>query len=688
LSRFGGRLATIPLMVGLVAPGTGAPAEPPDPGESTTAAEPIVIESLALTGVDAGAAAYLLSGQRGGEVLGEVIWTIGEPSADVAAVHVVLVVEVDGNTLFEGTAAYTVPIELYGYLLNDVGTVVEHLSQGLNFDRRLQVSAVEGAGCKFVGAFEVEPGRYSLRVMARNRLSGRFFLARQDIEIPSSSGGELTLLPPLVPHPTTSWVIVTQPGLDTGITARSMHGLGGWPSARPLWPTDAPLEMILGSSVVTEGHTLRARLIDVTGRITHEPEIVVGEESAASGGLVFHRISVAASDVPAGGYRLMVDLVDNDSGRAVSQSLPVVLISGTSMTAWTDLTRAEKSDNPAEISPPQEVTEGTLRKNTIRRKYLEALALLAEGDLFSARRAVADLERRATAAATAKGWMQLREVEIRTAAALARTQPASVMAVTLLHSELYSWYVARRRYGLAEHSWAIAVEFAEGSRKLKPWKPPEGFAEAVLLDLASALARAGQIRAAYTSLDRVVQLAPDNPEALLGLGAIYERSGDINKAAQVFQQLVDTHPNHREARLRLAVSRARLGSSKTAERLLFELLGARAPQWIHTLVYQELARLMVADKRSDRAEGLLRDAIERIPHNQRLRIQLAHVLDLAGRSGEATTMMEELGSFGGQLSTSPRVRYAAWPDLKLDGARKLLAEVRAPAISALGEALQ
>jgi hypothetical protein len=64
------------------------------------------------------------------------------------------------------------------------------------------------------------------------------------------------------------------------------------------------------------------------------------------------------------------------------------------------------------------------------------------------------------------------------------------------------------------------------------------------------------------------------------------------------------------------------------------------------------------------------------------------VLDLAGRSGEAAAMMEELGSFGGQLSTSPRVRYSEWPDLQLDGARKLLAEAREPGISALGKALR
>ena len=122
---------------------------------------------------------------------GEVIWTIGEPSADDATVRVLLVVEVDGTSLLEGTAVHTVPIELYGYLLDDAGAVVELLSQGLQLDQDLQVAAVNEAGCKFVGALEVEPGRYSMRVMVRNRLSGRFFLARQDIEVPSSAGGEL-----------------------------------------------------------------------------------------------------------------------------------------------------------------------------------------------------------------------------------------------------------------------------------------------------------------------------------------------------------------------------------------------------------------------------------------------------------------------------------------------------------------
>ena len=57
MSRFGGRLTTILLVVWLVAPRTGAPADSPDPGEPATAAEPTAIESLALAGVDTGAAA-------------------------------------------------------------------------------------------------------------------------------------------------------------------------------------------------------------------------------------------------------------------------------------------------------------------------------------------------------------------------------------------------------------------------------------------------------------------------------------------------------------------------------------------------------------------------------------------------------------------------------------------------------
>jgi tetratricopeptide (TPR) repeat protein len=645
------------------------------------------IESIPLTGVGADAAAYLLSGQSGGEVLGKIVWALGSEPADGRPAEVLLVIEVDGASLLEGSTAHTIAVELYGYLLDESGSVVKHLSQGLLIQRGPRMDAIRAVGFKFIGSIDVAPGRYSMRIMVRNLSTRRFFLARRDVEIPSPDD-TLVLLPPLVAERSTAWVTVSTGNLDPFGAALEALGLDSWPTAQPLWSPDTPHEIVFGSTTVSTGHSLTARLADVTGRIVLEPPIELGEPTMEAGNIIFRRAVIAASDVPAGQYRLILELSDADSGRTISQSLPVVLVESSPADTWTGLTRGRITEAADSQSPEQEVSEGAVPKREIRRGYLEALGLLAAGDAFSATRSVAELETGVTSSPTAKAWMHLRDAEVRTAAALVRRRPASIMAIALLHRDLYSWYVARRMYGLAEHSWSLAAELAEGARSLDPWKPPEGFPESLLIDLAASLARSGQTRAAHTSLERAVKLAPDNAQALLGLGAIYERSGDVDRAAQVFRRLVEEHPTHREARLRLAVSLSRLGSGRDAEQLLNGLLRGAAPRWIHTLAYQELARLMVADDRLESAERLLQEAREQLPRNQRLRIQLAFTLDREGRSREANAIIEELGRFGGQLTTSPRVRYAEWPDLGVEAAREVLDKARVDGAEALAVALR
>jgi len=669
----------ITLSTGLMT--AAADAVPDDPTELQA------IESLPLAGVGAEAAAYLLSGQSGGEVLGELVWAIGDRPVDGASAEVVLVVEIDGATLLAGPAAHTVAVEMYGYLLDDSGAVVEHLARGLLIEHGPQMDAIRAAGFKLLGSLDVAPGRYSLRIMVRNLSSRRFLLVRRDIDVPSPDD-TLALLPPLIQEHSNAWVMVSTGDLDAVASAFESHGLEGWPSAQPLWSPETSHELIVGSTPVAGGQSLGARLQEPTGRIVLEPEIELGEPTVEAGNITFRKATIAPSDVPAGRYRLILDLSDADSGQTVSQSFPVVLVTGTSAHTWTDLTRTRAPEEAADQTPVQELGEEEVHKKEIRREYLEALGVFATGDVFSARRAVAKLELRVTSSPTAKDWMHLRDTEVSAAAGLVRKRPASVMAIALLHSDLYSWYVARRMYGLAEHSWGLAAELAEGASRIYTWKPPEGFGAAILIDLGANLARAGQTRAAYTLLDRAVKLAPDSAPALLGLGAIFERSGDVDRAAQVFRTLVEAHPKHREARLRLAVCLSRLGSGQEAERLLTGLLQEAAPRWIHILAYQELAHLMVADHRLESAESLLTEAIDRMPQNQRLRIQLAFTLDLAGRSREATTIIEELGTFGGQLSTSPRVRYSEWPDLGMEAVHRLLGEARETGTAALALALR
>jgi hypothetical protein len=99
--------------------------------------------------------------------------------------------------------------------------------------------------------------------------------------------------------------------------------------------------------------------------------------------------------------------------------------------------------------------------------------------------------------------------------------------------------------------------------------------------------------------------------------------------------------------------------------------------------YQELAHLLPEPA----AETILREAVDRFPGNQALRVQLAFVLDDRGQAAEATRLIEDLSRQAAAPETSPRVRYPAWPSLGLGEKMVILENVVASRLPALVMAL-
>jgi len=271
---------------------------------------------------------------------------------------------------------------------------------------------------------------------------------------------------------------------------------------------------------------------------------------------------------------------------------------------------------------------------------------------------------------------------------LAESQPASMMAVALLHRDMYSWYMARRVPQLASHSWQMAAMMARAVTKLDGWTPPDGFSECLLLDLAARLSRSGEWRATRELLEAAIDIVPDSAPARLGLGAFYERTGFPREAVNELKRLYKQHPDKLEGRLRLAVNHARIGDDKEAEELLRNLLAPPSPLWIRALAYQELGRLLIATGRAEEAIVLLRQGVAQIPDNQRLNILLAHALDKARKPYEAKSVIDRLQTHGSRQNTSPRYRYTVWPDLDADRTLSTLTESQAVGLEALRTALQ
>jgi predicted Zn-dependent protease len=354
---------------------------------------------------------------------------------------------------------------------------------------------------------------------------------------------------------------------------------------------------------------------------------------------------------------------------------------------WTDPAAPRTTASPSTPLPKDQPTPEDLELETMRAAYLEVLRMWSEGAVVDARRKLAELEAPLGSDTSARGWRQLVTVERLTALTLAKNRPESVMAVALLHRDMYSWYLARRETLLAQHSWRMAAMIARVAPTIDGWDRPVDFSECLLLDLASRLARSGERHSARQLLEAAAEIAPGSAPALLGLGALSERSGFPDQAVEELKTLYKKHPENVEGRLRLAVNRARIGEEKAAEELLRGLLEPSFPLWIRTIAYQELGRLLIDDGRIDEAERRLRKGVAQIPGNQRLQILLAHAIDRAQRPKEAGSVVDQLEMGGSQQNTSPRYRYSTWPDLDADRVRSTLDESRTLGFEALREVL-
>jgi tetratricopeptide (TPR) repeat protein len=328
--------------------------------------------------------------------------------------------------------------------------------------------------------------------------------------------------------------------------------------------------------------------------------------------------------------------------------------------AWCALDAAPPAPE-ADVAEREDVEE--LKRKEMRSLYEEALAKLAAGEAREAAHAVADLERRALARNVARGLQLIERVERAEALRLVERDPRAVVPIAALHRDLYRAYVARNEAVLAGHSWDLAASLAEVAARRQPDPVPAGFAEAVLVGLASDLVQGSALMSARSLLDRTLAVSPANPPALLALGAVEERAAHYPEAVEAFRRLARTHPEHAEGNLRLAINLRRLGAREEAGAHLRKLVDGSPPHWVAALAHQELADQLTEEGRLEDARSVLVRGIEVVPGNQRLKIQLAYVLDRMGRARESTGLLEDLDRTPSAEGDSPRVLYARWPSL-------------------------
>jgi tetratricopeptide (TPR) repeat protein len=469
---------------------------------------------------------------------------------------------------------------------------------------------------------------------------------------------EASLSAPLFADREGEWIEVRQDGLDE---AAGCAG-GIVPAAVPVLDLTRSMHFVTIATDWPDGARLELVVADGNGRELAYPSLVVGQLRAVAGGTAtIAPVEISPFDVPPGEYRLVLRLSTAAGEQLATRTVPAVLFHRAPPAVWAGL--AEMAWQETSRPATEVASDDRIGDREILTAYVEVLNTLANGDPNEARRALADLERSLFIAHSTDGLKTIRAVEQKVAAQLARRTPTSLPPVVMLHREIYRTYSAWAEHSLASHSWQIAVELTEMVGSLDRQPALDGFAEGVLVSLASDLARGAAPLQGAILLERALAISPDYPPALLGLAALYERFGDRIQAHDALQRLVAADPEDAEGQLRLGIVLSRMDRPAAAQEILRPLVASSPPEWILSNASQELANLLVEEKRLDDAERVLAEAIGRVTSDQPLIIQLSWVQDLSGRPTEATATLERIERGQHRQFESARLRYTQWPDL-------------------------
>lgn len=222
----------------------------------TYAAQPL--RTVPTYGLGVESAALLMSGQQGGELSFSALALPipGEDSAGDNKARVLVRLRMDGPALLEGQTGDLLRIETSLYALGTGGGVLGSVLETLEIDLTSQRSAVESGGVDLLAGFDLKPGAYTLRLLARNLDTGH--LGVRTLPLPVADLAQLDDPSALSPPPA---------GGDPRPTARSA-------SLGPLDPPPFPDDPIQTASTVSappapplpvipdtvEGRQLRSRV--------------------------------------------------------------------------------------------------------------------------------------------------------------------------------------------------------------------------------------------------------------------------------------------------------------------------------------------------------------------------------------------------------------------------------------------
>jgi VWFA-related protein len=242
------------------------------------------------------------------------------------------VLQADGEAVLRGAKDGRVALEIYGYALDEKGTVEDMVALSSTLEVAATASRLRGRGLQCHATFTLAPGRHSLRFLVRDG-SGRTGSRGLDITVPTFDPSEVLLFPPLIMDEPADWLILSAPSRSLPHPVSPFHVAAEafTPRASPSLANGRTDRVFLLAFDGGRGYDpgasfeIRPQLVDASGAAVRLGRIEVARSVADADGFRRFVLDVTPADLAAGDYTLRVSLRDPSSGR-ISEAFQAVRV--------------------------------------------------------------------------------------------------------------------------------------------------------------------------------------------------------------------------------------------------------------------------------------------------------------------------------------------------------------------------
>ena len=330
----------------------------------------------------------------------------------------------------------------------------------------------------------------------------------------------------------------------------------------------------------------------------------------------------------------------------------------------------------------------SFKKKDFQKQYRQVLGRYADGDFEGAVTTLVDLETAVVAEHGAKVLNRMWKAKLQVLRDLMLEGGLEVLApVTLLHEDAYVAYLDMGSSPLTRHARTMAADLVQFYSEQVESHESQVMAGGLMSSLAGRSQDAYLDSAAAELFALALETDSRNVAALQGLAGIYERRGEYERTVSYLEHLTEIDPPNREGRLRLAINLMRLDRQREAGETLRQLVEEPDSDWILSLAYQELARILTDNADFTSARALLEEAVRRLPRDPSLPIQMAYLSDRDESVDGDIDLLVSLRRCAEDGSESPRYHYSQIPKSALEDLRRALRQERDDLLLLLAAAL-